>query len=189
MTTKAEARKRIIDYLKKYNIHHHLLNDSSQPIIDIRDLTLYVQFHVEETPDQLAECSIWFYEDGLEVRGYYSENAASWVSKHKDHIPDVMQVINYMNARVFLGNLLYTPRLYLTADEQPEFAITTIIPYRFFEDAEIETLEYITCYYQEFLGKASLPLFLTLLGDITPEMAIYHIRTEILNENNSKGKE
>lgn len=80
--TKTEAKKQIIDYLKKYNIHYHLLNDSGKPIIDIKDLTLYIQFHVEEAPDQLAECSIWFYEDGLEVRGYYSENAASWVSEH-----------------------------------------------------------------------------------------------------------
>lgn len=182
--TRTEARKQIIDYLKKYNIHYHLLNDSGKPIIDIKHLTLYVQFHVEEAPNQLAECSIWFYEDGLEVRGYYSENAASWISKHKDHIPDVMQVINFMNARVFLGNLLYTPRLYLTVDEQPEFAVTTIIPYRFFEVATLGTLEYITCYYPEFLGKIAFPLFLTLIGDITPDMAIYHVETKMLTEEN-----
>ena len=187
--TKAKARKLITNYLKKYNIHHHLLNEGRKPLIDINVLTIYVQFHVEEAPDHLAECSIWFYEDGLEVRGYYSENATSWVSEHKDHIPDVMQVINFVNARVFLGNLLFTPRLYLTADEKPEFAITTIIPYRFFEDAEIETLEYITCYYPEFLGKVSFPLFLTLIGEITPDMAIYYIKNEILNEKNTKGKE
>lgn len=180
--TKAEARKRITNYLKQYNIHHHLLNNSRKPLIDINDLTIYVQFHVEEAPDHLVECSIWFYEDGLEVRGYYSENAASWVSEHKDHIPNVMKVINFVNARVFLGNLLYTPRLYLTSDEQPEFAITTIIPYRFFEAAKIETLEYITCYYPEFLGKVSFPLFLTLIGNITPEVAIHHITTKMLNE-------
>lgn len=180
--TKAKARKLITNYLKQYNIPHHLLNDGKKPLIDINDLTIYVRFHVEEAPDHLAECSIWFYEDGLEVRGYYSENAASWVSEHKDHIPNVIQVINFVNARVFLGNLLYTPRLYLTADERPEFAITTIIPYRFFEVAKIETLEYITCYYPEFLGKVSFPLFLTLIGNITPEVAIHHITTEMLNE-------
>lgn len=184
-----EAQKSIIDYLKKYNIHYHLLNDSGKPIINFKELTIHIHFHVEEAPDHLAECSIWLYGDGLEVRGYYSENAARWVSEHKDHIPDVMQVINFVNARVFLGNLLFTPRLYLTADEQPEFAITTIIPYRFFEDAEIETLEYITCYYPEFLGKVSFPLFLTLIGKIAPDMAIYYIKTEILNEKNTKGKE
>lgn len=182
--TKTEARRQIIDYLKKYRIHYHMLNDSGKPVIDFNDLTLYIQFHVEEAPDQLAECSIWFYEDGLEVRAYYSENAANWVSEHKDHIPNVMEVINFVNARVFLGNLLYTPRLYLTADERPEFAITTIIPYRFFEVATLETLEYITCYYPEFLGKVSFPLFLTLVGEITPGMAIYHIETKMLNEEN-----
>lgn len=174
--TKADARKRIIDHLKTYNIHYHLLNDSGKPLIDVQDLTIYIRFHVEEAPDHLAECSIWLYEDALEVRGYYSENAASWVSKYKHHIPDVLRVINYMNTRVFLGNLLFTPRLYLTVDEKPEFAITTIIPYGFFETAKLETLEYVTCYYPEFLGKASFPLFLTLLGDITSEMAIYHIK-------------
>lgn len=182
MTTKTEARRRIVDYLKKFRIHYQMLNDSGKPVIDFKDLTLYIRFHVEEAPDQLIECSIWFYEDGLEVRGYYSKNAASWVGKHKDRVPDVMQVINFINARVFLGNLLYTPRLYLTAEEQNEFVITTIIPYRFFEDAEMETLEYITCYYPEFLGKVSFPLFLTLLGEITSEKAIDHIKTEIFDE-------
>lgn len=180
--TKADARKQIIHYLKRYHIPYHLLNDSGKSVIDIQDLTLYMKFRVEEAPDHLAECSVWFYEDALEVRGYYSENAANWIGKYKNHIPDVLRVINFMNARVFLGNLLFTPRLYLTADERPEFAITTIIPYLFFETAELETLEYITCYYPEFLGKASVPLFLTLIGEITPEMAISHIKTELLNE-------
>lgn len=182
--TKNEVRKRIIEYLKKYNIPYQLLNDSDKPLIDINNLTLYIPFHVEEAPDQLAECSIWFYRDTLEVRGYYSKNAASWLSTYKDHLPDVMRVINFINARVFLGNLLYTPRLYLTAEPQTEFAISTIIPYRFFQSSEFETLEYISCYYPEFLGKISFPLFLTLLGDITSDMAIYHIQSEILNVEN-----
>lgn len=180
--TKTGARAIIIDYLKKYNIHYHLLNDSGKPLIDINNLTIYISFHVEKAPDSLAECSIWFYEDGLEVRGYYSANAANWVSKSQNRIPDVLSVINFINARVFLGNLLFTPRLYLTTDDQPEIAITTTVPYRFFEAAELETLEYITCYYPEFLGKVSIPLFLTLLGKMMPEKAIQHMKAEILNE-------
>lgn len=181
--TKSEARKRIIDYLKMYNIPYHLLNNSGKPLA-VDDLTLYIRFYVEKAPDHLAECSIWFYEKSFEVRAYFSENAAGWVNKHKGRIPDVLRVINFMNARVFFGSL-FTPRLYLTADEKPEFAITTVIPYLFFETAELETLEYITCFYPEFLDKASFPLFLTLLGKITPEMAFYHIKTKLLNEKDA----
>lgn len=181
--TKAEARKRIIDYLKMYNIPYHLLNNTGKPL-SADDLTLYIRFYVEIAPDHLVECSIWFYEKSFEVRAYFSENAAGWINKHRSRIPDVLRVINFMNAHVFLGSL-FTPRLYLTADGEPEFAITTVIPYLFFETVKSETLEYITCFYPEFLDKASLPLFLTLLGEITPEMAIYYIKSELLHKNDA----
>ena len=90
--TKAGARMLVINYLKKYNIHHHFLNDSRKHLININDLTIYISFCAEKAPDNLLECSIWFYEDGFEVRGYYSENAASWVGKNQEHISDVLRV-------------------------------------------------------------------------------------------------
>lgn len=180
--TKNQAQKQLLDYLNEHNIHYDLINDTGK-LMDIRNLnTVYISFRVEEAPDQMVECSAWFHEDDLEIRGYYSKNAAGWCSAHADRFPEVLGVINFINARVFLGNLLYTPRLYLTADNHPEFAITTIIPYDFFELAPLETLEYITIYYPELLGNLSFPLFMTLLGEITPEMAIYHIKRNLLGE-------
>ena len=79
--TKAGARKHIIDYLKRNDLHFHLLNDSNKPLVDINDLTIYLRFHVEDVPDHFVESSIWFYDEGLEVRGYYSKNSASWIKK------------------------------------------------------------------------------------------------------------
>lgn len=183
---KGQAQKRLIDYLNEHNIHYDLINDTGK-LMDIRDLnTVYISFHVEQAPDSIIECSVWFRKSGMEIRGYYSKNAAEWCSTHANRFPEVFAVINFINARVFLGNLLYTPRLYLTADNHPEFAITTIIPYDFFELAPLETLEYITIYYPELLGKLSSPLFMVLLEKITPEIAIYQIKHKLLGETDSQ---
>ena len=182
---KAEAKGRIIDYLRRYNIPHSLINASERPFIPASDLAIYIRFRAESAPDGFTECTVRFCEDVMEARAYYSGNAASWVAQHMENLPGVLQVVNFVNARVFLGDLLYTPRLYVTANEEPEFAVSTVIPYRFFKADDLGTLEYITCYYPEFLGLLSFPLFLTLLGRITPEEAVRYISTEMLGEESS----
>lgn len=61
-------------------------------------------------------------------------------------------------------------------------AINTIIPYEHFEMAPIETMEYITCYYPEWLEKMASALCGVSLGTFNALEAIMYIKHDILNE-------
>lgn len=83
-------------------------------------------------------------------------------------------------ASLYKPHMLYTPRLYLTADECYDITITTIINYDFYEVAPVETADYLTAYCPELLDKLSPAIYGVLLGQLTVDEAIGYIRKEII---------
>lgn len=181
--TKREAMKSFGDYMK----NHHI------PIIKDNDdgcIRYTIQYRADSAPDGYVESCIWFYEgDNAEVHVYYNATGAE-ICKHSDHRERLLQLLNYINARVFLScgdayglyepHMLYTPRMYLTVDDCYDLTITTIVNYDFWEVAPVETLDYMTCYCPELLDKLSYPVFGVLKGENTVEGAIEYIENNIL---------
>lgn len=184
MTSK-EASKAVASYLKTHNISHTVGIDKSSAKITM-------VFDTVDAPDHCVESCIWFYHDGMEARTYYSALGAE-VCQKSEHIGELLEVLNFINARVFLRcsdggrilykpHMLYTPRIYLTVDGCFDITITTMIPYDFCAVAPIETYDYLTKYCPELLDRLSLPIYSVLTGKVTADRAIAHIKRELLEE-------
>ena len=181
--TQRDSIKNLLTYVKNHNIPVYKDNDDGR-------MRYSMQYRAANAPDGYVESCIWFYEkDSAEVRVYYNATGAE-ICKNSDHRDGLLQLLNYINARVFLScgdayglyksHMLYTPRMYLTVDGCYDLTITTIINYDFWEVAPVETLDYITCYCPELLDKLSYPVFSVLKGENTAEGAIAYVDNNIL---------
>ncbi len=184
---KYEAKKKICSYLKMHNISFEddLDNGSS------RITMLYSGYN--NCPDKILESCIWFYEDEMEIRVYYDENASKWCKKG-EHICDMMRLFNFINAQVwprtadgmqealYKPHHLHTPRLYMTEDGFYDITLTSVIAYDFYAVAPLETEDYITACCPELLDKLAPAIFGTLLGQLNVEQAMSYVKQNVLND-------
>ena len=182
--TKTDAVKRFTTYLKSHNIRH---------VKDFENGTVRytMEYMAENAPEKYVESSVWFYKDVAEVRGYYNQAGAD-ICKASEHRNSLLELLNFINARVFLNcsdwnglyesHMLYTPRMYLTVDGFYDITITTIINYDFWEIAPIETADYMTAHCPELLDKLAIPIFNVLKGQMSSDEAIAFIKEKILLE-------
>ena len=178
-----EAIRVLTGRLRSSRVRHSAGFDSGQ-------MQITMGFNAVYAPDHRIESCIWFYEDTMEARCYYSSLGAELCRKSR-HIDALLRLLNFINARVFPScrgsgymlyspHILYTPRIYLTADGCFDITITTIIPYDFFGLAPLEPLDYITICCPELLDRLALPIYCVLLGKETADGAISHIEREFL---------
>lgn len=181
--TKKDSLKSFVAYMKSHNIPYVEGDDDGC-------IRYTMKYRADNAPGGYVESCIWFYEeDNAEVRVYYNAAAVAICKSSINH-DRLLQLLNYINARVFLScgdacglyepHMLYTPRMYLTVDNCFDLTITTIINYDFWEVAPVETLDYMTCYCPELLDKLSYPVFSVLKGGKTVDEAIGYINSNIL---------
>lgn len=126
-----EAIRVLTGRLRSSRVRHSAGFDSGQ-------MQITMGFNAVYAPDHRIESCIWFYEDTMEARCYYSSLGAELCRKSR-HIDALLRLLNFINARVFPScrgsgymlyspHILYTPRIYLTADGCFDITITTIIP-------------------------------------------------------------
>ena len=184
--TKIQAEKKIMQYLKSHYIEFE---------VDLKDgicrYTMILHGY-ENSPNKVLESCIWFFEDVMEVRCYYTQNASDWCEEYSNNIPDLMRLFNFINASIWVGstdgmngalyksNYLYTPRLYMTEDGFHDITLTTIIPYDFYEVATLETEDYIIASCPYLLDSLSPAIFLLLFGRIDFDTAVKHIKSNTL---------
>lgn len=186
---KIQAQARLKQYLKSHFIDFVVDLDNGVP----RCTMLFIGY--DEAPNKAIETCIWFYDEEMEVRTYYTEVAADWCKEFSENIPMLMRLLNYINAVVWLntsdgtGGLLYqphhlhTPRIYMTEDGCFDITLTTVISYDFYEVAPLETEDYITAHCPELLADLSPAIFGILLDMIDFETAKRYIQTNILRKN------
>lgn len=192
--TKHEVIRYLTDYFAAHNI---------QCVSAIADgmMTLNMAFPAPDAPSEYVESCIFFYENDMETRIYYSADSSAWCRESRRFWGELYRLLNFINARVFLHcadgcggalycpRILYTPRFYLTEDDSCDLSMTTVIPYDFFELAPLETADYLTGFSAELLNALAKPIFLLLLGKINVEEAITLIRQDVLNEtDNEEGR-
>lgn len=70
-----DAKSKFCAYLKRYNISFIEDFDNGAARIAM----IYKGYN--NCPDKMLESCIWFYENEMELRVYYVENACSWCKK------------------------------------------------------------------------------------------------------------
>lgn len=164
MTSK-DAKKRLTECLKSLSIPFALGTTD-----DTADLVIIFK-NCPNCPDSMLECSIYLYEDCMEVKTYYDKNAAGWVKQHKERHAEIYRILNYINANVWLGTP-FSNRIYMTEDGCYDITLSTIIEYDFYETSPIKAEEYITAFCPDLLNQLSPVIFMLLLGKYDIQQAI-----------------
>ena len=177
----------IISYLNLHNLYFKEDHSEGIPRITM------VFKNCDRCPDYITEGCIWFYENSMEVRVYYSKLGAEICQKSK-YLPELYRLVNYINARLWVSvsdglegalyqsQYLTSPRFYVTEDEMQDITATMLIPYTHFELDRLEMEDFITAALPGLLDDLSTPVFLLLGGRITVEEAIDMVKLEFLGE-------
>lgn len=125
---------------------------------------------------------MWFHNTVMEARVYYTETGQKWVSECGENRAELLEVINFINARVFPATGFITPRLYIT--EECDIAYTALFGYNMFndEDTMAETLEFLTEYMPDYLNTISAYIFGVVFGKFNSVEAINRIKADLLYE-------
>lgn len=181
------AKSKMKKYLKSHFIKFY------EDIYDGTDRFTMLYKGYEKSPDKVIESCIYFYEDVMECRVYYTATGAKWCENSKN-LSEFMRLLNYINARVwpcgsdgiggtlYIASHLYAPRLYMTEDSCYDITMTTIIPYDFYEVAPLETEDFLTACCPELMDALSPTIFMLLLGTLSLDDAIQAINKDILGE-------
>lgn len=184
--TKSQVKAKINEYIKMHNLTHRMINTHEHPMLE-KDMDTFC-FWFDVNAPHGVECSVYLYEDCMEARGYYSETIANELKSNPHRVSELLKVINFINACIWFDGLYY-PRAYITVDGLYDVAINTMIPYDHFELAPIETMEYITCYYPEWLEKMATALCGVSLGVIDSLAAIKVVKARYSNQEDDQSEE
>lgn len=180
-------RSKFTSYLKQHNLYFE-----ADLMEGIPRITMVFK-NCDRCPDYITEGCIWFYEDFMEVRVYYSKLGAEICQKSK-YLFELYRLLNYINARLWVSvsdglegalyqsQYLISPRFYVTEDEMQDITATMLIPYTHFELDILEMEDFITAALPGLLDDLSIPVFLLLEGRITAEEAIDMVRSDIIGE-------
>ena len=146
----------------------------------------------EHCPSERIEACVYFHEDALEARVYYS-NPGPEIARESEHISDLYRLLNYMNAELFPKNMdgvdgavyspshLVSPRFYLTEDNCFDITSTVVMDKDFFVSvAPLEIEDYFTIALPWLMGEVGPFVFGVLLGNINVEYAIKLIKCRVL---------
>lgn len=191
MSQALKVMSEISRYLKSYNIYFEECREEDTPHI-----TMAFK-NCDRCPGRITEGSIYFYDDYMEARVYYSELGAKWCKESK-HLSELYRLMNYLNAKVwprvkdgmegtlYRSEYLITPRFCVTEDGCQDITTIMAIPYSHFELDPLEIEDYITAALPDLLDSLSAAIFLLLVGEINIDEAIGLADTEILGKG---GKE
>lgn len=187
MSQALKVMSEISIYLKSHNIYYEEYREE-----DIPHITMGFK-NCDRCPGHFTEGSIYFYEDCMEARVYYSEIGTKWC-KGSAHLSELYPLMNYLNANVwtcvkdgmdgtfYKSEHLISPRFCVTEDGCQDITTIMAIPYSHFKLDVLEIEDYITAALPDLLDSLSAPIFLLLIGEINIEEAIRLVDTEILGK-------
>ena len=183
-----KAKSEIQNYLNLHNLYFE-----TDEIEGIPYITMAFK-NCDRCPGHITEGSIYFYEECMEVRVYYSEIGTQMCNKSKN-LPNLYRLMNYLNAMswpcvkdgmdgmLFSSECLVSPRFIVTEDGMMDITTIMAIPYSHFIMDTLQIEDYITAALPALLDSLSAPIFLLLEGRINVEDAIDIIETELQGKN------
>lgn len=133
-------------------------------------------------PNKCVESCLWFHNTVIEARVYYTQTGQKCVKECGDKRTELLEVINFINARIFPAAGFTTPRLYVT--EECDISYTMLFDYGMFDDEDTvsQTLEFLTEYMPTFLDTVSPYIFSVVGGAHNSEEVISRIKSDLLDE-------
>lgn len=183
-----KAKSEIQNYLNLHNLYFETDEIEGIPYITM------VFKNCDRCPGDITEGSIYFYEECMEVRVYYSEIGTQMCNKSKN-LPNLYRLMNYLNAMswpcvkdgmdgmLYSSECLVSPRFIVTEDGMMDITTIIVIPYSHFIMDTLQIEDYITAALPALLDSLSAPIFLLLEGRINVEDAIDIIETELQGKN------
>lgn len=190
MNKQQETKEKILRYLSSYNIAYKLISDEQEEKQDYKNTaplplkilnTIYIPYEIENAPGNLLESDIRLYDNNMLARAYYSSEVAAqakqMVPKRKNNL---LRVLNFVNEVLFFGyDVPYTSCIYLSP--YGDISIKTMIPYKFIEKAESETLDFLTIFFPQIMNQLAVPILGVLEGKMTAASAIHYIKQQIMD--------
>ena len=183
-----KIKSEISNYLNLHNLYFETDEIEGIPYISM------VFKNCDRCPGHITEGSIYFYEECMEVRVYYSEIGTQMCNKSKN-LPNLYRLMNYLNAMswpcvkdgmdgmLYSSEYLVSPRFIITEDGMMDITTIMAIPYSHFIMDTLQIEDYITAALPALLDSLSAPIFLLLEGRINVEDAIDIIETEFQGKN------
>lgn len=168
-----------------YKIKDDPANEDTQITFSIEDCELCF--------DGAVEVALWFDDNELTCRAYYTSVAAA-ICKNSDHLPEFARLLNYINYRVHpamadpvSGRVLhlYNPRLYFTEDGNYDICYSFYLPYAFLGNITEETCSFITYCLPGLLNVLAPAIFPLLRGRISLNDSMRYIERTILGISDS----
>lgn len=184
MSQVLKVKTEILNYLKSHKIYFE-----TDVIENIPHITMIFK-NCDRCPGHITEGSIYFYDDCMEVRVYYSELGTQICNESKN-LPDLYRLMNYLNALIWpcvtdgMDGTLYRSehlvslRFIVTEDGMNDITTIMAIPYSHFTIDALQIEDYITAALPNLLDCLSTPIFLLLDCRIKVEDAIDMIETEV----------
>lgn len=180
-----KAKSEIQNYLNLHNLYFETDEIEGIPYITM------VFKNCDRCPGHITEGSLYFYEECMEVRVYYSEIGTQMCNKSKN-LPNLYRLMNYLNAMswpcvkdgmLYSSECLVSPRFIVTEDGMMDITTIMKIPYSHFIMDTLQIEDYITAALPALLDSLSAPIFLLIEGRINVEDAIDIIETELQGKN------
>lgn len=177
----------ISTYLISHNIYFQTDRSEGIPRITM------VFNNCDRCPGNITEGCIYFYDDYMETRVYYSEIGAN-MCKQSENLSDLYRLMNFLHARLwpcvtdgmegtlYRSQHLISPRFYVTEDGMSDITAATVISYTHLELDMLEIEDFITAALPDLLDSLSVPVFLLLAGNISIDEAIRMVESEILGK-------
>lgn len=178
-------------YLKSHNIYFETDRSEGTPRITM------VFKNCDRCPGNITEGCIYFFEEGMEVRVYYSEYGSD-ICRKSQNLSELYRLMNFLHARLWprvtdgMGGVLYRsqclicPRFYVTEDGMSDITATMVIPYTHFELDMLEIEDFITAALPDLLDSLSAPVFLLLAGNISIDEAMSMVESGILGKGGKR---
>lgn len=172
-------------YLKRHNIYFE--SDITEE--GISRITILFK-NCEMCPQNVIEGCIYFYDDCMEVRVYYSELGAK-ICEQSDNRSELYRFLNFLHARLwpcvmdgrggelYKSQSLFCPRFFITEDGEFDITAALLIPYSHYKLDELQTEDFITAALPDLMNSLSESIFLILAGEITADEAIKMVKREI----------
>lgn len=179
-----EMISKFSSYLKRHNIYFE--SDITED--GISRITMLFK-NCEMCPQNVMEGCIYFYDDCMEARVYYSKLGAQ-ICGESDNRSELYRFLNFLHARLwpcamdgkggelYKSQSLFCPRFFITEDGEWDITATLLIPYSHYELDELQTEDFITAALPDFMNRLSGPIFLILADKITADEAIRIVKRE-----------
>lgn len=177
MSQALKVKRDISTYLRSHNIYFE-----TDEFEGIPHITMMFK-NCDRCPGHITKGSIYFYDDCMEARVYYSE-VGTRICKESKNLSDLYRLMNFLNAKIWtrvqdgMNGTLYrsdhliTPRFCITEDGKLDITTIMAISYLHFKLDPLQIEDYITAALPSLLDSLSGPIFALLLGHITKEQAI-----------------